>query len=523
MISRQRKPNELVAQATPLLLLGMALIASNRYVTFIDEEVRTLNAAGQSVRTLAAVFFGGSGAQNISFLYGIFLHFWLRWTAWNFEYLRIPAIAFFLAGLFFLGRAAHRFAGPVGASALIWLGILWPLGFHYGRAAAPPAFVFFLIAGLTFTYLRFLEENNFARWAAFFLFGAALLWTDFLGLAVLACLLLDQALRRRSGESAISISVMARTAILWLAVFIPVMRVSYGEFRGGINIHQTVFLFVTGCALRIYNLFVSESVAPWHWQLSVPAALAVLACAALVFMNTSWPARRFLLYGAGLVLLMGVTGILASDRLFFVAPWVLLPIAAAIGSIQSGWARPSLAVALLLIGGIGWFGIYSRRFYSAPQFLEPWPQVAADAAAKIQTGATAVSNSGPFFLYLTYALRPVGNATASQFEGLLPDSVHHSAVKSAEQWISSDHSRAPTMIWIRGTDENQIEGTMDNVAGELDHNCGSRVSRLMARDAGFAWKQRFLPSAAQAQWRIEIREYDCTSTNTQEIFPIPAR
>jgi len=482
-----------------------------------------LNAAGQSVRTLAAVFFGGSGAQNISFLYGIFLHFWLRWTAWNFEYLRIPAIAFFLVGLFFLGRAAHRFAGPVGASALIWLGILWPFGFHYGRVAAPHAFVFFLISGLTFTYLRFLEDDSFGRWSVFFLFGVALLWTSFLGWAVLACLMIDQLLRRRTGETAISIAVMARTAILWLAAFIAVMRVSYGEFRAGINFHQTVFSFAAGCAIPVYNLFVSESVAPWHWQLSVPAALAVLGCVALVFLNETWPARRFLLFGAGLALFMAATGILASGHLFFVAPWVLLPIAVAIGSIQSRWARPTLAVALLLIGGIGWFGIYSRRYYSAPQFLEPWSQVAGDAAAKIQTGATVVSNSGPFFLYLTYALHPTMNTAAMHFEGLLPDNIHHSAVKSAEQWVSSDHSRAPTMIWIRGSGEIQNEATMYSVAGELDHNCGSRVSRLLARDAGFAWKQRFLPSAAQAQWRIEIREYDCTSTNSQEIFPIPAR
>ena len=64
---------------------------------------------------------------------------------------------------------------------------------------------------------------------------------------------------------------------------------------------------------------------------------------------------------------------------------------------------------------------------------------------------------------------------------------------------------------------------MDRAAGELDHSCGSRVSRLMARDPGFAWKQRFFPQAARAQWRIEVREYDCTSSNSREIFPIPTR
>jgi hypothetical protein len=45
----------------------------------------------------------------------------------------------------------------------------------------------------------------------------------------------------------------------------------------------------------------------------------------------------------------------------------------------------------------------------------------------------------------------------------------------------------------------------------------------MARDAGLAWKQRFLSESGGSQWRIESREYDCTSSNAQEIFPIPAK
>jgi len=486
----------------------MGLIASNRYVTMIEDEVRSLGAAAQPVRTLASSFRAEFGPNYVPPVYEIALHFWLRWTAWNFEYLRIPAIAFFLVGLFFLGRAAHRFSGPTGASAAIWFGILWPFGFHYGRLAAPYSFVFFLIAGLTFAYLRFLEKDNFRRWAALFLFGAALLWTNFLGWAVLACLAIDQALRRRAGERTVPLAVMARTAILWLAAFIPVMRASYGEFKADIHIHQSFFSFLTSCALSVYDLFVSESVAPWHWQLSVPAGLAVLVCVALVSMHETGPSRRFLFYAAGLLIFMAATGMLASDRLFFVAPWVLFPIAVGIGSIQSRWARPSLAAALLFIGATGWFGIYTRRYYSAPQFLEPWAQLAGDAAAKIQTGATLVSNSSPFFLYLTYAIRSPANNSGTVFEGLLPDTIHRSNVMSADQWLSAGQSMAPTMLWIRGAGESAADAAMDRAASELDHVCGSRVSRLMVRNPGFAWKQRFLPKTSGAQWRIEVRELE---------------
>ncbi|HEY2646767.1 MAG TPA: hypothetical protein VGI34_07320 [Candidatus Acidoferrales bacterium] len=523
MTARKRKSNEFAGQAMPIVILGMALIASNRYVTFIDEEARSINAAAQSARTLLAFALGGAGRQTIPPLYGLVLHFWLRSTAWNFEYLRIPAIAFFIAGIFFVGRAAYKFSGALGATAAVWAGILWPFGFHYGRLAAPFAFDFFLVAGLTFSYLRYTEEDNFERWAALFLFGAALLWSNFLGWAVLACLAIDQALRRRAGERTASSAVLARTAILWLAAFIPVRRVFYGEFLANIHRPHSVSTFLAAGAFHIYNLFVSESVAPWHWQLSIPAGLAIVVCVALAFMNLSGPSRRFLCFGLGLLILMAAFGILSSGRWLLAAPWLLFPIAVAIASIESRWARPTMAVALLLIGGIGWYGIYARRFYSAPQFLEPWAQVAADAAAKIQTGANVVSNSDSFFLYLTFALRPPSNSTDVNFAGLLPDTLRHSGVKSAQQWLSSDHSRVPTMIWIHSSGDPATEGPMNAVAGELDHSCGSRISRLMSRDAGFAWRQRFLSQSSDSQWLIEVREYDCASSNSQEIYPIPAR
>jgi hypothetical protein len=523
MAAPRRRPNELTKQTMPLLLLGMALVGSNHYLTYVDDEVRTLDAAAQPVGTLVTSFIAGPSHAGIPPLYGAVLHFWLGWTDWNFEYLRVPAIVFFLVGLFFLARAARRFGGSSAASATVWLGILWPFGFHYGRLAAPYSFVFFLIAGLTFTYLRFLEEKSFERWFTILLFGAALLWTSSFGWAVLACLAIDQAIRRRSGESTIPNAVMARTAILWLAAFVPLLRSSYGEWVAALHVHHGFSSSLTNCALQIYNLFVSESVAPGRWQWSVPAAIGVLACATLVFMKGTWASRRFLIYGLSLILFMAAIGILAPRRLFFAAPWVVLAIGVAVGSIESRWARPGLAVALLLIGGLGWYGIYSRRFYSAPQFLEPWTQLAGDDAGKIQTGAAVVSNSRPFFFYLTYALQQPTSGAPPKLQGLLPNFGALPNVKTAQQWLSAGHPMAPAMIWIHGADDADSEAPMDDAAKALDNTCGSRVSRLMMRDAGFAWKQRFLPDAASSQWRIESREYDCTPANSLEIYPIPPR
>ena len=270
-------------------------------------------------------------------------------------------------------------------------------------------------------------------------------------------------------------------------------------------------------------MFVSESVAPWRWQLSVIAALAVVGCIVVVLLEGTESSRRYLLYGGILMILMAATGILTPSRLFFVAPWVVLSLAVAIGTIQSRWARPALALTLLIVGGLGWSGIYMRRFYSAPQFFEPWTQVAGEAAEKIQTGATAISNSRPFFFYLTYALRPPTSGAEPKLQGLLPDYAAQTNVQSARQWLAAGHPIAPTMLWIQGGDDPEADGSMDEAGHVLDQSCGPRISRLMARDAGFAWKQRFLSETAGAPWRIETRQYDCTSSNSREIFPIPAQ
>jgi hypothetical protein len=519
---RQRKPSELVQQLMPLLLMGAALLVSNRYFTFVDDEVGTLNAASHPVRNMFAAFLSGSGTDLIPPLYGTLLHLWLHVSSGSFEYLRIPAVFFFLAGFFFLSRAAAKLAGPGDATTLIWLGILWPLGFHYGRLDEPDGFVFFLVAGLTLAYLRFIEKQDFARALTIFLFGATLLWSTFFGWAVLICLGADQLLRQRAGEPVIPARVLARTYILWMAAFIPLARPFYETFAGSVRLHQAFSARIANAALHIYNLFVSESVAPWRWQLSVPAALAVLACIVLILLSSSKVSSRFLAYSAFLLMCMAVTGIFPTQRLLILAPWVLLSMVMSIGSIKSRWGRPALAAALLMIGAIGWYGIYLRQYYSAPELLETWPQIAGNAAEKLQTGAGVISNSRPLFFYLTYALRATAVGTEQKFEGFLPDSFSQPNVFTPEQWLSSGRANLPSMIWIRGTSVQQAEPSMDAVGMELDHGCGSRESRLMMRDQGYSWKLRFLHQVAPEIWRIEIREYDCVSTNSKEIFRLPA-
>jgi hypothetical protein len=234
-------------------------------------------------------------------------------------------------------------------------------------------------------------------------------------------------------------------------------------------------------------------------------------------------ARKFLVYGAVVIALMCVPGNPLNGRLLVIAPWILLPIGVAIGTSKTPRVHIALQVTSLVIAGIGWYGIYARHYYSAPRFIEPWPTMAEDTARKIQSGATLISNSPPLFFYLTYILRVPEGTTPWKLEGLLPDQVTHPRVKSAQDWLASGHAIGPAMIWIRGAGDPQMNPFMEEAAAELGRSCGAQTSRLTMRDSGYPWKQRFFPEQAEPQWRIEIREYDCSPAGSQEIFPIPQR
>ncbi len=520
---RSRKPNEIARQVMPLMLLGIGLIGSNSIFTIVDEEASILGAATQPVRAMLAPIWPGVGQHDHPPLYDLLLHFWLRWTGGAFESLRMPSILFFLAGLFLLARAAERLGGPSSGRAVVWLGALWPFGFHYGRLAAGYAFSFFLVAGLTFAYLRYLERQSFGRWAVFFLLAAALLWANYFGWAILGCFAIDQLFRHRAAEPAASSAIFVRTAALLCVAFLPLFRAFRIELATGLDFHHRAPAVLANAALSAYSLFVSESVAAWYGFLSIPAGLAILACAGLVVTSAPQNARRFLFYGALLIAVMAVSGILLTERLLLVSPWILLPVGVAVGTRKSPQMQIGLPLTLLIVGGIGWFGIYSKHYYSAPRFLEPWPQVAEDATRKIQSGATVIANNPSFFFYLTYILHAPSGATPWKFVGLLPDQIHHPQVKSPEEWLAAGHPVGPSMIWVRGMGGRQTDGDMDAAARELGRACGTQTSRLMMRDAGYEWKQRIFPESSELQWRVEVREYDCTSTGSREIFHIPPR
>jgi len=498
-----------------LLVLAAALLYTNPRFTFIDDETHILKLAAQP----AGVFFSSLGALLRAHehppLYDLFLHGWLRLTGGAMAWLRLPSIVFFVAGLFCLSRAAQLLAGPQSARALLWLGLLWPYGFHFGRLAAWYSFVFLLISALTWAYLRHAAALHGgqsrtvcrAAWTRVCLLGLALVYANYLGWALLFLLAVDDWLRHRAQPG--TVKRLLVTAVIFIAAYAPLWPAFWHELSVGATLRQSWTYRLANTAYNVYVLFVSESVGPWFWWLGLPAALATAACLLLVFFGLRGPSRRFLLFAGILVAAMALAGILYPRRLFMVAPWVLLPVAASIGAVQNKYWRSGLALSLGVVAAVGWYGVSSQRYYAAPRFLEPWKTVAQDAAEAVRGGAIVLANNPSFFFYLTYALQVPESSRPWRFSGLLTESVQHPQVWEVGAWEAAGRPLRPRVLWVRGMPGPE-EGTPMAAAGDwLDARCPGRSVSYLARDPSYLWKQRFAPEMNQLLWRVETRQYAC--------------
>jgi hypothetical protein len=505
-------------EVLPLLAFGLALFYSNWWFTVIDDETKILSAATAPVSTTIGLFISGTGQHEHPPLYDVLLHFWLWLTSGAFIWLRVPAIVFFVSGLLILSQTAKHIGGRSSGVAVLWLGILWPYGFHFGRLAGWYSFTFLLASTLTWSYLRYCELHSGTTWAVMFLLALALVYTNYFGWAMLALLGLDYCLRNRRRLRAVGPYVLGTTGLL-VASYVPLWRVFAHEVAGGTNMHQSSKVLVLNAAFNIYVLLVSESVAPWFWRLGVPATLSVVCCLVLAFAGARGEVRRFLVSGVLLLVAMDIIGILEPKRLLPVAPWLLLPIAVTLGTTKSRHLRGALTISLLIVGGTGWYGIFARRYYAAPRFIEPWANVAAQAAHAVHAGEGVIGNNPSFFFYLTYALKAPNSLSRWRFAGDLPEDVRYPEVWSPQGWEEAGRPLQSHMLWIRGMSSIDDGEAMERVGNWLDNHCGDRSDQNLLQDPGYMWKQRYLPDLGEVLWRVQIRQYSCKLDNTAPPFP----
>jgi hypothetical protein len=504
-----------LAESSLLLLLAILLFNTNRFFTFIDDETNMLGPAAQPT----GVFLSSLGAllrgHEHPPLYDLWLHFWLRMTGGAMDWLRVPSVVFFIAGLFCLSRAARLLAGAPGSTALLWLGVLWPYGFHFGRLAGWYSFAFLLIAALTWAYLRhaaLLAENRDpaacrSAWIRVCLLGLALVYANYLGWALLFLLAVDDWIRHRARPD--TMKRLLATAAVFIVAYVPLWPALWQELTVGVTVRQSWTHRLANAAYNVYVLFISESVAPWFWWLGIPAALAIAGCLLLALCGLRGPAQRFLIFASILVAAMALTGILYPRRLFMVAPWFLLAIAAAIGAIENRYWRSGMALCLGLIAAIGWYGFYARRFYATPRFFEPWETVAQDAADTVRSGGLVVGNNPSFFFYLTYALQLPESPSGFRFSGIVTETIKHPQIWQAEDWEEAGRPLRPNVLWVRGMPGPAQTGPMATASQWLDDHCAGHNDRYLARDPSYQAKQRFAPEIDQLLWRVEIHNYAC--------------
>lgn len=484
--------------------LGVALFASNSRFTFIDDEVSIISAAAAPLRDTLHAFWTGEGLHEHPPLYDIFLHFWLRLTGGSFGALRIPSILFYLLGLWFLSRAAEEIAGRRSARAVLWLGVLWPFGFHYGRLAAWYSFCFLIVAALTLAYVRLAERPGVGRWMFVMMCAAGLVCTNYLGWAILGCLAFDHVLRSRDSRVRAAVAALASGLILAI-VYWPLWRAFFFELRNGPSFRHSPAATMLLGVFNLYNAFVSESVAPWIWVLGIPACLCVGIGLLLALRYSPPQSRRFLLYGLVLMVVMTAIGIISAKRMLPIAAWLLFPIGLTLGSLPRGRPRVLLSASLLGIFLIGWFGIFARQYYSAPRFVEPWAQVAAQAAERSRSGALIIGNNPSFFFYLTYALHPPGQPGGWDMLQTLnaPDAFND------DHWTESKVALTREVFFVRGAPGPLEEGPAWDAEKWLDLRCHVVSEERLLPDSASALKTRFLPEVGELAWRIRTREYTC--------------
>jgi hypothetical protein len=382
-------------QAIALAIFGFVLMVTNPRFSFIDDEVNVVVTATHPVSNTIALFTSGAGQHEHPPLADILLHYWLWLTNSNLAWLRLYGVGFFLAGLWMLAETAYALTQRSHAACLVLaLGILWPYGFHFGRLAIWYSLSFFLVALLTYERVKLEPDWKICHIAGFALVALALVYTNYFGWALVACLVLDLVISRRVPKRAV---VAVVTIVLLLIVaYIPMIWAFIHALENRLPVAgHSAWGRMLYAGYSLYAVFVSESVAPWIWPLSIPAALAIAYSTVCVLGRGPALSRRLFIYFLGLMLLMSVMGILNTKRLLLIACWMLLPLALTLEKPQpkARW----LAVALIVIGVIGWSGIITRRFYAAPHFVEPWRQVAEEAARIVRNGGAVISNSEPFF------------------------------------------------------------------------------------------------------------------------------
>ena len=496
-----------------LCLLGIAMTVTNPYFSFMDDELAILQGATAPIHQTLQDFLQGAGHHRHPPLYDLVLALWMRVTGGRVALLRVPATVFYLLGLWFVILSAGLAGGPRAARFALGIGLVFPYGFHFGRIAGWYSFSFLTLALVTYAYLRVVQQPGWGRWALLVFSALLAVYANYFLLPMLGLLAFDYWLGHRD-HPVKSLAAAGGTLLVVLAGFYPLLHALLFRVAIDQEILRPVFSAKATALFGIYNLytiFVSESVAPWFWLLSLPAVAAIAFCAFSLMRYGPSSARALFLAFLGCMLAMTLLNLINTKRLLFLSPWLLISLAVMLANLPRPSIQRVAAGTLALIGAIGWFGIVSRQFYAAPRLVEPWPSVAGEVAREVQKGAVVIGNNPSFFFYLTEAIR--SDAGQRRFAGIYPVVLRHPRLFNPDQWLEQGKTLGRTTLLVKGAADETLWAPTAEAQRYLDQACHVDTVRREMQDTGFAWKQRWYPTLRQPEWRIEIRTYACNDGN----------
>jgi hypothetical protein len=482
----------------PLVLLTVALAASNSCFNILDDEVLILDTARAPALETLRLFASGAGQHEHPPLSDLLVHLWLKIVPGSVFWVRLPFIFCYVGAFAILVLLARRIAGGRAAVALAWIALFSPYGFHFGRLLGWFNLMLLLVAALSYCYVRWLEAES-GRWlAGTIAVATALLYTNYFGWVVVGLLALDAALFRKPrrwrtwAESAAALLLLA---VLFAPLWPSLVRLSQHP-----NV-QVQGSKVAAYIFDMYALLVSESFAPWFFAVGIPVALLCVVCVALTLLGTHGLARRFLVYFLVLSAMLAALGSMNTKRLPFLMAWLFLAMAAAITRSDAPRMRQALAWSLGIVFAVGWFGTFERRYYASTHFIDGWQDAVTAAVADHTGGGQLVYENPVGGYYLGRALDGPG----SSYKGL--DGCHDCGAEETDAWFADGHP-GTRVVALRGV---QYGLTQDPGDAYLDQNCRVQSERHYTHDNAAAIKRRLFPRQIEPEWRVREIVYDCSA------------
>jgi len=263
---------------------------------------------------------------------------------------------------------------------------------------------------------------------------------------------------------------------------------------------------------NVYAMIASESIAPWHFALSLPVGLAIACGLIMTLLFAPDNARRLLIGFVVLVAGLTINGQIGTKRDLLIVPWLFLPVAVTLATLN-GRRKQLMLGAVALAFGLGWFGIIVRSYYGTLRFFEPWQEVSRSVAEELQQGAGVVAYHPIFFFHLTYDLGLTKHGTEERLDGVLPTAVKDPRVFNAVQFIESGFPARPEMIYVKAAGFIERQETAKPAEEWLETHCRLLDTHGYLPDPYSELKLRFGEDKGHLPYRIEVRKYACGESN----------